>query len=547
VVLLLAFLLPMLVDVDRFVPQIETQLGQALGRQVTVGRVQMSLFHGGLVADNFAISDDPAYSTQPFLQAKQLVVGVELMPLLLDRELHVKKFEVVSPSLAMIENAAGKWNFSTLGTGAATQAKASTGSSSTSTLTVDSLEIQDATLTVQRPGMASHVYDKVDATAEKFSFTGAFPFTLTAALPGDGTVKMNGTLGPISNTNSSSDSADNTLTPLNADVTVTHLEPVGSGLVSANSGLDGVLDGTAHIASDGKTAQANGNVTGNKMRFSTKGKPASTTVTVNFATAYDLASQTGTVTKGAVSAGGVNANIGGTYLMKATGAELHLSLNAPGISVDAAQSLLPAFGVVLPNGAALKGGTLSAAMKIDGPVENLVIAGPVDLENTRLEGFSLAQKLGPLPLPLNLGSLTSPGKAAGAADSGTAIQQLKADVVVTSAQVQTSNVLAVVTSLGQATGSGVVLPDGAINFKMQVSLTALNSLGSLTRGLSSLLGGGASGVNVSIPLLIGGTTANPTFKLDASALGFGKASGGGSSAPANVNSTVNALKGLFGK
>ena len=65
----------------------------ALGRKVTLGHISLSLLTGSLVAENISIADDPAFSATPFLEAKELRIGVELGPLIFqpfgpDHDLH---------------------------------------------------------------------------------------------------------------------------------------------------------------------------------------------------------------------------------------------------------------------------------------------------------------------------------------------------------------------------------------------------------------------------------------------------------------------------
>jgi AsmA protein len=347
---------------------------------------------------------------------------------------------------------------------------------------------------------------------------------MTAELPAGGKLKLDGTAGPINAT-------DNTQTPLTADLTLTHLEPVGAGFLAASGGVDGVLDVAAQLKSDGKVATLTGKVTGNKMKFAAKGTPTSETVTVDFATAYTLASEQGQITQGNIHAGNVAATVGGSYLLAPAGTEVHLAVNAPGMSVDALQTLLPAFGVSLPSGSGLKGGSLSASLKIDGPVGKLVIAGPIDLRNTTLAGFSLASKLGSVPGINKLGG----------GGSGTEIQSLHADIVMTPAQLATKNINAVVPALGSATGDGVIYPDNTLDYKMNAKL---NGLGQLVGSISNLLGGKKSSNAGGIPLIIKGTTQSPSFSLDTSAMGLGKPSAGNSS---GSSLPTGKLKGLFGK
>src|SRR6202162_5972400 len=120
VLLLLAVLLvPLFVNANTFRPTLETQLSAALGRKVTLGNLSFSFFSGSLVADNISIADDPAFSSKPFLQAQSLHIGVEVAPLLFHRQLLVTSFVADSPSVNLVHNAHGVWNFSNIGNTAA--------------------------------------------------------------------------------------------------------------------------------------------------------------------------------------------------------------------------------------------------------------------------------------------------------------------------------------------------------------------------------------------------------------------------------------------
>lgn len=86
---------------------------------------------------------------------------------------------------------------------------------------------------------------------------------------------------------------------------------------------------------------------------------------------------------------------------------MDLRLNAPDMSVDELEAMLPALGIAIPSGSQLQGGTLSAALGTAGPVDKLVIRGPVRLTNTKLAGFDLGSKLGALAA---LAGKASPGR-----------------------------------------------------------------------------------------------------------------------------------------
>ena len=61
------------------------------------------------------------------------------------------------------------------------------------------LNVNNGRLTVSRAGSAEkpRVYDKVNISLSDFSFTTSFPFSMTARLPGDGTLKIDGKAVPI--------------------------------------------------------------------------------------------------------------------------------------------------------------------------------------------------------------------------------------------------------------------------------------------------------------------------------------------------------------
>ena len=116
VLLLLAVLLvPLFINANTFRPTLERSSPTALGRKVTLGNLSFSVFSGSLVADNISIADDPAFSPKPFLQAQSLHIGVEVGPLLFHRQLLVTSFVADSPSINLVHNAQGTWNFSDMG------------------------------------------------------------------------------------------------------------------------------------------------------------------------------------------------------------------------------------------------------------------------------------------------------------------------------------------------------------------------------------------------------------------------------------------------
>ena len=233
------------------------------------------------------------------------------------------------------------------------------------------------------------VYDKLNAEVSDFSFTSQFPFELTVNLPGGGDANLTGKAGPIN-------PQDSAKTPFDASMKVKNLDLAASGFVDPASGIGGSVDLEGTLNSTGSQAKAAGAITCEKLKLSPKGSPAPKAVTVKYAIDEDLDRQAGTITQGDIAIGKSVAQLTGGFQTQGETQVMNLKLSAPDMSVDELEAMLPALGVVLPSGSKLNGGTLSADLAISGPLDNLVIAGPVRMSNTKLAGFDMGSKLGAL-------------------------------------------------------------------------------------------------------------------------------------------------------
>jgi len=98
VLIVLVLVAPFLIPVNQFRPTIEEKASAALGRKVQLGNISLSLLSGSLSAEALSIGDDPKFSSAPFLTAKSLNVGVEMMPLIFSKTLNVTGVTITSPS-----------------------------------------------------------------------------------------------------------------------------------------------------------------------------------------------------------------------------------------------------------------------------------------------------------------------------------------------------------------------------------------------------------------------------------------------------------------
>jgi len=86
------------------------QVEQALGRKITVDKIEVTLTPVGARLVNFAMADDPAFSAAAFLRAKDLQVDLRLLPLLIG-QFRLKRLVLESPIITIVRDARGQYNF----------------------------------------------------------------------------------------------------------------------------------------------------------------------------------------------------------------------------------------------------------------------------------------------------------------------------------------------------------------------------------------------------------------------------------------------------
>ncbi len=703
-VVIVAVSLPLFLNADSFRTRIETTLTTSLGRKVTIGKVELSVWSGGLVAENVSIADDPHFSSQPFLEAQSIKIRVELLPLVLHREIHIQGFALQSPKIQLLRgaNAAGKqtWNYSSISSGGSKSAAQPAAPATTPNLTAGHVEVTDGQITVGEqagPGSTgaeqNRVYQQVSLDVKNFGFTNSFPFTASAHLPGDGTVSLNGTAGPINQQDASEtpfqghlelkhidplaaglvepsdglsglvedvvldaawsgqqlhvtrllvdsphlnlvqtstpktpapataagpkkpsvfetlsvDDAEikngaitmttagkagapvvyqqinaqvtnltptsvspfkvsaqlpggggltangqagpfnqqsNASTPVNANVSLSHVQLATAGVLPPDAGISGVMDLQAQVRSNGQMLNAAGKAQVVNIKLAKNGTPSAKPVNAQFTIAQNELAKTGQIQSATVSVGRAVVGLGGTYQSSGPTTALNLKVNGNAMPIDEIEAFLPAVGVRLPQGSRLQGGTLTTALTVSGSSASPVITGPVRIDNTQLSGFNLGAKL------QTLSKLTG-GRITSATGNGTNVRSLSMDVRDTTAGIETDKIALDVAGLGTATGNGSVSEAGALRYSMLLKLTGLTMGGAapaagsqpapsggssgLAGGLAGLLGGGAGGgssnallgslaasaMKRGIPVEIAGTTSNPTFAPNLAGLATG--------------------------
>ena len=512
-----AVCLPFLINADTFRPRVESTMRAALGRPVSIGHMELALFAGGLKANNISIADDPAFGRSPFLQAKALDVSVDLPALIFSRQLMVRGFTLDEPQVTLLHNGAGKWNFSSLGA----KGKSEPGGSNAS-LSVDSVHIKNGRVAIGKAGGKLQSYDGINLTARNVSFDKAFPFTVDANTPGGGSLKLDGTAGPINRDDAAG-------TPFDAQVTTKQLDLAATGFVPADSGLRGKVDYSGKLHSDGTRLHSEGEATATQLQLVKNGSPARQPVKLQHAVDYDLKRQSGTLTRGDIRTGNSLAQVAGNFDTRGDAAVLHMKMNGKSLPIQDIAGLLPAFGVTLPAGSSLQGGTATADLTLEGPADKLVTSGTLDLANVKLAGFNLGSKMSSLAALAGIHSTPD-----------TNIQAMSSKLRIAPEGIRAESLSILVPEIGSVTGAGTIGANNALNFKMlaKINQSATNVMGNLTR-IASLNQSAAKG----IPFLVQGTTSNPVFVPD-----VGGMLGNQVKAPVQgVEGLGGVLGGIFGK
>lgn len=490
VLLVAALALPLFIDVDTFRPNLEKSLSASLNRQVQIGKLSASLFSGGAAASQISIADDPSFNKGPFLQARSLKVGVHLLPLIFSRRLEVTGISVERPDIVLLKNAAGKWNFSSLGA-SSSKPKQTSSEPGGPAISVDKFEIVNGKVRVgessgHKAGQ-ERIYEKVNLTARNLSLNSVIPFSLSAVTPGGGELKLEGQAGPLNN-------LDSARTPLDAHVTLDHADLASTGFVDPSSGLAGSLDFDGQVKSDGSKIHSDGKAKASSLRVIKGGSPAKAPVSIDYRSEYGLESRNGTMNAD-LHTGNSTVNASGTLDGRGEDTVTHMKLQGKNMAVNDVEGLLPAFGVVLPAGASLDGGVINMDMKAEGPLDRLIITGPLSITGTHLKGFDLASKLGALSALTGLKP-----------SSDTLIQTMSSGLRVAPEGIRADNLVIDVPSIGSLTGNGVVGTNNSLDFKMLLKLSSTSGsfLGNLTTVSTALQ-------NKGVPFLIQGTTHNPRF------------------------------------
>ncbi len=121
-----AVVAPPLISLNGFHRRIADSISQAIGRPVRMSSITLRLIpRPGFEIADFIVDEDPAFGAEPILRSSQVTASVRILPLWRGR-LEIARIAFDEPSVNLVRNREGKWNFDALLSQAAQIPKAPT-------------------------------------------------------------------------------------------------------------------------------------------------------------------------------------------------------------------------------------------------------------------------------------------------------------------------------------------------------------------------------------------------------------------------------------
>jgi uncharacterized protein involved in outer membrane biogenesis len=405
-ILVLIFCLPYIIDVNQYRGEIQTQLQNRLHRPVQFGALSLVVFPLRVKAQNVVIGEDPRFQTSvPFARVAEMDISLKLLPLL-TRSIAINSLALKRPQIELIKDAAGVWNFSSLGQApavapapatAATPAtlaqpavpqKAATAPSSGGGFSLNELKITDGQVAVTdfEKHQPREVYDHIDATVTDYAPDKQFSIDVAAHVPGKGAeaVSLAGKVGPINQANMLS-------TPFDGRLKLNQVSLAGAQKFLNSAvleGSDATLSGSTDLVNSSGKMAAKGSlkISDAVVHDVQVGYP----ITADFDVTHDLATDVIQINRGDVRLGSTPLTISGSLNARNTPSTADLNISAKDASLEDAARLAAAFGVVFSPNAKIAG-KLTANVHAQGPTNNLALNGTVNGRDLEVTGKDIPQ------------------------------------------------------------------------------------------------------------------------------------------------------------
>lgn len=381
-------------DINRYRGTIQAQLKDHLRRDVSLGTMHLNWLPPRFVVDNVSIADDPRFDThRPFVQAQQLDISIKLLPLL-HKAVEIDSLSLQRPSVELIRNPQGVWNFASLGQSpnegqpAPPQPSNQPPQPNQQQFSLSKLVIQDGQVatTDEQAHQPRAVYDHIDVTLRDFAPNQPFSLDAAAHLPGapGQAITLSGQGGPVRQDQPAA-------TPFHGTLTFQQVQISGARRFLNSPALaqaDGTITGQTKIASDGGKLSADGGINVQNVKLS--GQDLGYPISLQYNLHDDVPADLLMIDSANVKLGNTPISINGTVNSKSTPAQIDLHAKANNVSVAEAAKLAAQSGVALRPGSTMTG-TVDADVEARGSADNPALKGTVKAHDLQVSGKDFPQ------------------------------------------------------------------------------------------------------------------------------------------------------------
>jgi len=224
-------LIPLMVDVNSYKPQIEAKVQEATGRSFKIGGdIGLSVFPWvGLSLSDLELGNPQGFKETDLLKIGDFEARVKLLPLL-SRQVEIKRVVLQNPQIVLVKNKDGQanWNFKSAASKPAPKPSAQGASKDTSSgfglqsLTAEEIAVQNGTLTyIDHASGKTEKVSEINLALSNVSLDGPVKLTFSTRI-NDQPLKIEGTAGPLGNPPGSQ--------PLSFDMQISALDELNATL-----------------------------------------------------------------------------------------------------------------------------------------------------------------------------------------------------------------------------------------------------------------------------------------------------------------------------
>lgn len=462
VVLGLAMIIPILVNVDRYRPQVIAQIQRETGKPVVIGHLDLTLLpRVAIHVDGFSLGNPAGFPPGNFAKVKNIVAVVDAFALM-HHKVEITSLKLEDLTLDMLEDARGKWNFENPPGASDPPSSAPAANNATFTLGIIS---------------------KLSVARGNFTAASLLP----SGVRGPSLVEIHGASIDVHEVN------------LNALTTASLHRPTGGP--GAPAALANLFNATVYAADSQGPAVAEGTIKADALVFGPinvtqlKSRIRLNPKQVDFDN-LDLKCYSGSAT------GNLSLNFGG--------ANLAYSVDAKTEGVKVAEFL-----DTFPQTRGLMTGTLEGAASMRGPV--LKSAEPLEGVSGSGQGIVRDGKMPSLQITGNLRSLVRLASVGPANGDPSSFSSLSADFQIADDRLASKKISLNANGVNvEGSGNLTMAGEGTLDYQGEASLAA-NTNNPLAAILGGLAGARISDGKMTFPFTLAGTFAHPRFSLKGSA------------------------------